>query len=188
LKRWVLVGVVACVLPGRAAALECADFGTWLELGCRHVVDTYQEGDNALLLSGYQWHLPYDWSPETRATENENAWGLGVSKARDHPEEGYTEDVFFLVFEDSHKTAQFNLGYAWRTYWGERENLQFGLGFAAAIVQRPDIANGWPFPAVLPLATLRHGTTEVLTAYIPKLNGGINHGSVLYIFGKIDLK
>jgi lipid IVA palmitoyltransferase len=167
--------------------VECADFWTWIEAGCRHVADTYGQGSNALLVSGYQWHLPYDWSPETRSQENEKAWGVGFSRTRQN-EAGNTEDVFFLVFEDSHKTAQFNLGYAWRTYWGEREKLQFGLGFAAAIVQRPDIWNGVPFPAVLPLATLRHDKVEVLSSYIPKLNGGINHGSVLYIFGKIDLK
>jgi palmitoyl transferase len=183
----VFVGVIVLAFSGGASALECADFGTWLEKGCRHVADTYEQGDNALLVSGYQWHLPYDWTPETRATENENAWGVGVTRSREHPD-GYTEDVFFLVFEDSHKTAQFNLGYAWRTYWGNREQLQAGLGFTAAIVQRPDIAGGWPFPAVLPLFTLRHQNVEILSSYIPKLNGGVNHGSVLYIFGKIDLK
>ena len=186
MKRLVVIGAIALALPGRASALECADFGTWLEQGCRHVVDTYKDGDDALLVSGYQWHLPYDWSPETRAQENENAWGLGWARAREHP--NYTENVFFLVFEDSHKTAQFNLGYTWMTYWGERTALQGGLGFTAMIVQRPDIWNGVPFPAVLPMASLRHDKVEIMTSYVPKLNGGINHGSVLYIFGKIDLK
>ena len=187
MKRRALAIVIMLVLPGRALAFQCADFWTWIEFGCRHVVDTYEQGDNALLLSGYQWHIPYSWSPEARAAENENAWGGGVARSRENPD-GYTEDVFFLVFEDSHKAAQFNLGYAWRTYWGNRDVLQAGLGFSALIVQRPDIANGWPFPAVLPLLTLRHQNVEVLSAYVPKLNGGINHGSVLYIFGKIDLK
>jgi len=28
----------------------------------------------------------------------------------------------------------------------------------------------------------------VISTYIPKLSGGVNHGSVLYVFGKIDLK
>ena len=96
--------------------------------------------------------------------------------------------MFFLVFEDSHRQPEFNLGYTWTTYWLSREGLQPGLGFTAAIIQRPDIANGWPVPVVLPLFTLRYQTVEVLSTYIPKLNGGVNHGSVLYIFGKIDLK
>ena len=127
----------------------------------------------------------FDWSPETRATENENAWGVGWVARASTPT---TESVYFLVFEDSHKTAQFNLGYTWMTYWGNRAGLQGGLGFSAFIFQRPDIANGWPVPAVLPVASVRYQKVEIMTSYVPKLNGGINHGSVLYIFGKIDLK
>jgi palmitoyl transferase len=187
LKRLVLAAAAALALPTSAHALECADLGSWLETGCRHVVDTYTDCGNALLLSGYEWHLPYSWTPERRAEENENAWGGGWARSRQTPA-GNTEDVFFLVFRDSHRQAQFNLGYAWRTYWGDRSVLQAGLGFSALMVQRPDIAGGWPFPAVLPLVTLRHKEVEILSAYVPKLNGGVNHGSVLYIFGKIDLK
>ena len=187
MKRLLLAAAMLIALPGPARALECADWGSWLETGCRHVVDTYKDGSNALLVSGYQWHLPYDWTPERRAEENEKAWGGGWSRTRQTPS-GNTEDVFFLVFQDSHRNAQFNLGYAWRTYWGDRSTLQAGLGYSALIVQRPDIAGGWPFPAVLPLASLRSGQVEVLASYIPKLNGGVNHGSVLYFFGKIDLK
>ena len=175
------------VLPGRALALECADFWTWIEQGCRHVVDTYEEGDNALLLSGYEWHIPASWSPEARAQENENAWGGGLSRQREHPN-GNTENVFFLVFEDSHRQAQFNLGYSWMTYWFPRSGLQPGLGFNAMIIQRPDIASGWPVPVVLPMFSLRYDKVEVLSSYVPKLNGGVNHGAVLYIFGKVDLK
>jgi len=56
------------------------------------------------------------------------------------------------------------------------------------IVQRPDIANGIPFPAVLPLFTLRYGPARVDATYIPNFGGGINHGSVLYIFGRVMLE
>ena len=181
------MGIIIFAFPGRASALECADFWTWLEPGCRHVVDTYEQGDNALIVSGYEWHIPAQWSPEVRAQENENAWGGGLARSREKPN-GDTENVFFEVFEDSHHHAQYNLGYTWTTYWLDRNGLQPGLGFTAAIVQRRDIANGWPIPVVLPLFTLRYQKVEVLSTYIPKLNGGINHGSVLYVFGKIDLK
>jgi palmitoyl transferase len=187
LKRRALAIVIMLALPGRALALECADFWTWIEYGCRHVVDTYEQGDNALLVSGYQWHIPATWTPEARAKENEEAWGGGWSRQREQPN-GDTENVFFLVFEDSHRQPQFNLGYSWMTYWLDRQGLQPGLGFTAMIVQRPDIASGWPVPVALPLVSLRFQKVEVLSAYVPKLNGGINHGSVLYIFGKIDLK
>jgi palmitoyl transferase len=187
LKRTIFAALIALVSPLPARALECTDFGAWAEPGCRHVVDTYSQGSNALLVSGYEWHIPYNWTPERRREENENAWGGGWARSRETPS-GNTEDVFFLVFRDSHRQAQFNLGYAWRTYWGDRSLLQGGLGFTVMIVQRPDIASGIPVPVALPLLTLRHKEVEVLTAYVPKLNGGVNHGSVLYVFGKIDLK
>jgi hypothetical protein len=44
-----------------------------------------------------------------------------------------------------------------------------------------------PVPAALPLFTLRYQKVTLVTSFIPTLNGGINHGSVLYIFGKIAL-
>ena len=83
MKRFAFTVVVTLLAASRAHALECADWGAWLESGCRHVVDTYQDGSNALLVSGYQWHLPYDWTPERRHAENENAWGGGWSRTRE---------------------------------------------------------------------------------------------------------
>ena len=186
MKR-VIIAAIVLGLSGSVHAVECADFWTWVEAGCRHVVDTYENGDNALLLSGYAWHLPGTWTSERRAMENENAWGGGWAHSLEKPN-GDTENVFFLVFEDSHRQPQYNLGYSWSTYWLDRNGIQPGLGFTAMIIRRPDVAGGWPVPVVLPLFSLRHQKLEVITTYIPKLNGGVNHGSILYVFGKIDLK
>jgi palmitoyl transferase len=185
LKRLVIAAVVLG-LSGRAHAFECADLWEWVQAGCRHVADTYQEGDNALLVSGYSWHTPWTWTSERRAMENSNAWGGGVARSREQPN-GDTENVFFLVFKDSHSQAEYNLGYSWSTYWLDRDGIQPGLGFTAMIIQRPDIASGVPIPVLLPLFSLRYRQAEVISTYIPKLNGGVNHGSILYIFGKIYL-
>ena len=35
---------------------------------------------------------------------------------------------------------------------------------------------------------LRSQKVEVLSTFIPTLNGGVNHGSVLYVFGKISIE
>ena len=170
-----------------ARAVECADFWDWINKGCRKVVDTYQNGNDELLVSGYSWHMPWTWTSERRREENEWAWGAGWARSVEQPN-GNTDSVFVLVFRDSHRNAEFNVGYSWTTYWGERENLQPGLGFTAMIIQRPDIADGWPVPVVLPLFTLRYQKAELLTTYIPTFGGGINHGSVLYVFGRIGIK
>jgi lipid IVA palmitoyltransferase len=184
LARALLAAVFLCV-GAPAAAAECADLWDWLNRGCRRLVDTYEKGDNVLLVSGYAWHTPWTWTPEKRAEENEYAWGGGLGRMVEHAN-GDTETVSFLVFSDSHYRPQYNLGYAWSTYWGERRNLQPGLGFMALIVARNDIFNGWPFPAVLPLFSLRYQKATLLGTYIPTL-GGVNNGSILYLFGQIAL-
>lgn len=178
-----LVGTFAT--PARAAP-ECADLWDWVNKACRRVVDTYNDGGNELIVSGYSWHVPWTWTAEARANENEYAWGGGWARTVER-ENGDTDSVYFLVFSDSHKEAEFNLGYAWSTYWRDRDSVQPGLGYTVMIVQRPDIANGIPFPAILPLFSLRYQKVTVVSTFIPTLNGGINHGSVLYVFGKIAL-
>ncbi len=187
MKRLICAAAVSLVLPGRAHALECADFWSWVDKGCRRVVDTYERGGDELLLSGYSYHIPATYTPERRAELNTDAWGGGWGRTVEDAD-GDTHTVGAFAFLDSHKHVQSNLGYIYSTYWGPREGLQPGLGFFAGIVQRPDIAGGVPFPAALPLASLRYGQATLVATYIPTLNGGINHGSTLYVFGRYTFK
>lgn len=138
-------------------------------------------------MSGYAWHTPWTWTRERRAEENEHAWGVGYGRSRELPN-GDTDSLYAMVLEDSHRKPQYNVGYAWNTYWGPRSGVQAGLGFTAMVIARTDIAKGWPFPAVLPLASLRYDRLTVYGSYIPNFKGGINHGSVFFFFGKIGLR
>ena len=95
--------------------------------------------------------------------------------------------MFGLAFLDSHKNIEWQVGYGWSTFWGPRDGLQPGLGYTAMIAQRPDIFNGIPFPIVLPIATLRYGQGRIDATYIPNFGGGINHGSVFYVLGRVIL-
>ena len=174
------------VFAPAAQAAECADMWQWLDFACRRLVDTYQQGRNDVYLSGYTWHTPWTWTAEKRAEENANAWGLGVGRSREQAD-GDTDLVYALVFADSHKNPEWNVGYAWNTYWGPRRGLQVGLGYTAAIVVRTDIAKGLPFPVVLPLGSVRYDRVSLFGTYIPNLGGGINQGSVFYFFAKVTL-
>jgi palmitoyl transferase len=167
------------------ASADCDDLWDWLNSGCRRVVDTYEQGSTDLILSGYAWHLPWTWTDEKRAEENQNAWGGGWARTVEQVN-GDTDSVFVVVFNDSHSRPQYNLGYGWSTYWGQRNGVQGGLGYTLMLVARNDIANGWPFPAVLPLLSVRYDKFTVYGTYVPSL-GGINNGSVVYIFGKVAL-
>ncbi|HVO87627.1 MAG TPA: peptide ABC transporter permease [Casimicrobiaceae bacterium] len=172
------------LLPATALAQKCGDW-TWNPFAdnCNRLTYTYRNGKNELLVSGYSWHLPFTWTPEKRAELNANAWGAGWARTYDEGD-GDSHSVFVLGFSDSHKHLQAQVGYAYTRYWGSRDKLQGGLGYAAMIVQRPDIFNGIPFPAVLPIGALRSGNLTLNGSFIPTLNGGINHGSTLYIFGR----
>jgi len=167
-----------------SASAACDGAWDWVHMACDRLVDTYQNGENQLLLSGYAWHTPWTWTAERRAEENSNAWGAGWARSVDRPDD-ITDTVYFLVFKDSHGNAQFNLGYSWLKYWGQRNVVQAALGYSVFILQRPDIANGIPVPAILPMAALRHDQVQLVMSYVPQLNGGVNHGSVLYVFGSI---
>ena len=172
--------------PATSFAASCADLGTVLSPACRRIVDTYENGRTGVLLSGYAWHLPSTWTAERRAELNSNAWGGGLVRTTED-EKGDSRSVFLLAFLDSHENIEWNLGYEHSTYWGPRMALQAGLGYTVMIVQRPDIADGVPFPAILPLASLRYRDGTFFMTYIPSLGGGVNHGSTLYMFGRVLL-
>jgi palmitoyl transferase len=176
----------AMAWPTATLAASCADLGTVLSPACRRIADTYEQGRTGVLLSGYSWHLPSTWTPERRAELNANAWGVGLVRTTED-EKGDSRSVFLLAFLDSHENIQWNVGYEHSTYWGSRAGLQAGLGYTVAIVQRPDIADGIPFPAILPLASLRYRDATFFMTYIPSLGGGINHGSTLFMFGRVLL-
>jgi len=186
LKRLVCTAVIAFTVPNETHALECADLWSSLDRGCRRVVDTYEQGGNELLVSGYSYHIPGTWTPERRAQLNRNAWGLGWGHTVEDAD-GDTHTVFALAFRDSHKHLQAQVGYAYSTFLGSRDGLQPGIGYTVMIAQRPDLVSGVPFPVFLPLLSLRFREATLVATYIPRLNGGINHGSTLYVFGRYAL-
>jgi lipid IVA palmitoyltransferase len=186
LRILAVLAALASTMPQPARAAECADLWEWLNAGCRRVVDTYKGGKNELIVSGYSWHTPWTWTAERRAEENEYAWGGGWARTTER-ENGDTDTVYALVFSDSHKDPEYNLGYAWLTYWRPRDSIQPGLGYTLMLIGRQDIWGGVPFPAILPLFAVRYDRFTLLSTYIPTLNGGVNHGSVLYVFAKIAI-
>ena len=140
-QRWMATACAAVVIflagATRAEAAECADLWDWLNTACRRLADTYDKGGNELIVSGYTWHTPWTWTAEKRAEENANAWGAGWGRTVER-ENGDTDTVYFLVFSDSHSKPEYNLGYAWNTFWGPRSGIQPGLGYTASFVARSD--------------------------------------------------
>lgn len=144
------------------------------------------EGDNILYLSGYAYHDRGTYSPEKIAEFNETAWGGGFGRTL-IDDRGNSNSLFALAFLDSHEDVEAQVGYAREWRWEFAENATVGAGFVAMLVSRSDIFNHFPFPAILPLASLEVHRVALMASYIPKLGGDGGNGNVLYLFARVNL-
>jgi palmitoyl transferase len=163
--------------------LDCAGLWSWVGRQCAGLKGAWYQGRATAYVSGYAWHLPGTWEEARLKTLNSRAWGGGYGFARTD-EHGDGFGWYALAFRDSHFKLTTAVGWSAVTYWPTQADVSVGLGYTVFLMTRPDIASGWPFPAALPIASVKLGQFEVLGTFIPKLNGGINHGDVAYFFAR----
>lgn len=142
------------------------------------ISDAIRIGQWESYASGYAWHLPYQYQGETRARLNETTWGGGVGRTI-LDGDGDRHSVCLLVFSDSHRTPQWNLGYGWQRYWSPTPDFGLGGGYLAFLFSRRDVANNLPIPALLPCASIRYRGIELIGMFIPRISRDIT-GDVLY--------
>jgi palmitoyl transferase len=171
-------------LPKARRWADCTTMTPWLNSQCAGFRDAWYDGKPTVYLSGYTWHDRNTYTEEKIDSFNEQAWGGGYGWGQYEPTKGDHFGWYAMVFRDSHYDYTKMAGWGWVTYWPERSDFAVGLGYTVFLMSRPDIANNWPFPAALPLATVKLGRAEILGTFIPKLNAGINHGNVAYFFGR----
>lgn len=153
----------------------------------RRILD---EGDNILYLSGYSYHDRGTYTAEKIAGFNEQAWGAGFGRTLidDH---GNSNSLFALAFLDSHSDAQAQVGYFREWRWQFAEHAAVGAGFVAMLVSRSDMFHNFPFPAILPVASVEVKRVTLMAIGIPKLSssegGNGNNGNVLFLLGRINL-
>ncbi|WP_034641801.1 hypothetical protein [Chitinilyticum aquatile] len=179
-----LLAGLALLLSIPAAQAACEDWWAGFDTACSKVSQIWSQGNNGLLLSGYAYHSRSQYTQEKLNELNEFAYGGGFDKHITH-ENGNEESIFFFVFADSHEDPQFNLGYMWMPYWKVAGDFQLGAGLSGGLVSRTDIFNGIPFPVILPMLSAKFSPITLYTTYIPSL-GGVNNGSVLYTYGRIE--
>ena len=182
LARWTAAALALFVSSG-ALALGCDDLWSFVARPCNKSAAAWDHGKNEVILTGYAYHLRSTYTEEKLKELNENAAGGGWGRVIDDPD-GDQHMLFAFAFHESHNKVQFNAGYAYFTYWGPQDGLRGGLGYAAFIVQRPDIASGVPIPAILPMAAINYGKATLMGTFIPTVNNGINNGSVAFVFGR----
>ena len=178
-----MLATLALLAANGAQALGCEDLWSFVGRACAKSVAAWDRGGNELIVTGYAHHLRSTYTEEKLRELNERAWGGGWARTITDPD-GDTHSIFAFGFHESHRKVQWNVGYMYNTWWGPQDGLRAGVGVAAFIVQRPDIANGIPIPAVLPLASVAYKRFTLTGTFIPTVNGGINNGSVLFVFGR----
>ncbi len=158
----------------------CGHWVSFFKPVCQRLHQIWTEGDTDLYFSGYAWHNRYTYSPEKIKTYNEEAWGSGLGKSL-FDEKGNWQGIFALAFLDSHRKIEPAVGYAWLKVGSFNKDLRAGLGYSVLITQRQDINNGYPFPGILPWASIFYKKATIAATYIP---GAAGAGNVLYIIGK----
>lgn len=142
-----------------------------------------RDGEWETYVTGYAWHLPHGYQPTTRARLNDTTWGGGFGRTFTD-EDGDRHSVYCMAFADSHREAQFNLGYAWQRYWSTTRHLSVGAGYLAFLFSREDVADRLPIPALLPCVSVRYHRVEVISLFVPRISRDIK-GDVLYVYLRV---
>jgi lipid IVA palmitoyltransferase len=168
----------------RAEEDNASETGTFTKI-TSFVKRIFREGDTALYLSGYAYHLRGVYSEEDLKDTNEEAWGGGIGKVL-IDEKNRAHELYLFASLDSHNHMQVLSGYIkqWRHSFTDR--LSVGAGFTVFIMSRPDIFHGIPFPGILPVASIEFRPVTLLATYIPTISENTTgKGNVLFVFGRI---
>jgi palmitoyl transferase len=181
--------VVAAPVPAGAADSAPAE-RSWVGQATDSARRTYarirDEGNWDVYLSGYARHSRRTYTPERIHDFNEYAWGAGFGKTlRD--ERGNDQSVFGLAISDSHSDPQLMAGYIREWIWPVASTgLEAGIGYSAMLMSRQDIFGGFPFPAVLPVASIGTQRARLMAAYVTRLSTNKGNGDVLYLVGRFS--
>ena len=171
-------------LTGPAQAFDCSA-DSWWGRKCLRIKEVSQTGKHDLYLPFYAYHGRDTYSSERLEQFNENAFGVGFGRSLVTDRGRFPDDwdgIYVMGFRDSHRDLQWMGGYAYQTYLGT-ETFNFGIGYTAALTSRKDIANGFPVPLLLPMASINYRDFSLMASYVPRISGNKGNGDVLFLFG-----
>lgn len=141
-----------------------------------------EEGKWDVYLSGYAQHYN---RPKTRRHVNEEIWGGGLGKTYRNAK-GNDESLFVMANQDSTRHVQVMAGYGYQWMYTGSSGLEAGAGYSVFLMSRHDTFDRFPFPVILPTASIGTKQVKLMATFVPfKLGEGNNGTQVLYIFGKI---
>ena len=172
-------GVAKAAVPAPAASEE----KSWFRKIVDPVTNAYNNGALELYLPLHTHHLRSKYSEEKIATYQESPYGFGVGKGL-YNEKGNWEGVYAMAFQDSHYKPMYTAGYGWKAIWRPAEDVRLGLGYTAGLMSRSDIMGYFPFPIILPMASLAYKNLNIETTYVP---GAAGAGNIFFIWAKWEL-
>lgn len=182
---------IACVSGflfslGAAAQTVQSEDTSWWDSAKNKANKILDEGQLSIDLSGWARHGRGTYTPERIAELNEKAWGIGFNKTlRD--EKDNEEMLYGMVISDSHFKPQPMAGYAYQWMKPLGGNYEAGVGLTGLLISRTDYFKNFPFPAVLPVASIGTRGTKLMAAYVPRFSKNKGNGDVLLMFIRFDL-
>ena len=162
------------------------DMGWWDSAKAK-VNKIMDEGDLSLMVAGHTHHGRGTYTKERIAELNEHTWGLGFSKAIRNKEDN-EESVYAMMISDSHFKPQPMAGYAYQWMKPLGNTVEVGGGLTGVLISRTDYFGGFPFPAILPVASVGTRNTKLMATYVPRFSKNKGNGDVLFLFVRFDLK
>ena len=178
-RRSIAALLAACFATPPALAW-CDDPSTLAGSVCKRLSDTWQQGQGELLLPFYTYHMPFAYSQDQIDDFEQNTWGLGYGRSR-YDDEGNWHGLYAMGFRDSHGKFEPIIGYGYQWMWGEHNGLHGGLGYTVFVTARSDIANYFPIPGILPIASINYRRSALSMTYVP---GGDGNGNILFFWAR----
>jgi len=155
----------------------------WFDRATTSLKRTWTEGTPELYVPLYTWHMPWAYTQEQINNYNNFPLGLGVGRGRFTEEDGDWHGFYAMGFQDSHSKPEYQIGYAYKTFWPVAGELKAGIGYTVFIGARSDYHDYMPFPGILPIISLAYAKAVSLdAAYVP---GGKGNGNVLFFWSTV---
>jgi len=157
---------------------------TWYKGIWKNWSDTFRLGDTTVLVPFSTYHFRFAYTQEQIDNYTEWPWGFGVGRTRPD-ERGNARDVYAMAFQDSHGKPSYMVGYRYMWQWRpikSATDFRIGAGYTVFLMSREDTWNYFPFPGILPVATLGYKRFALETAYVP---GGQGYGNILFTYAVI---
>ncbi|RJG08021.1 hypothetical protein D3870_12160 [Noviherbaspirillum cavernae] len=165
-----------------------AEEASWWHRATDNLGNIASTGKPDLYLSGYAYHGRSTYTQEKLDGFNETTWGGGFGKSIRNAK-GNDESLYMMLISDSHRDPQLMAGYAYQWMWRlGQTGIEAGAGVTVALTSRVDYFGGFPFPVVLPVASLGTEKVKLLFSYVPRLSDNKGNGDVLLLLLRIGME